>query len=53
MAALPGENKRSEAGFSLVELLLAAALGVGLCVVMLQGLLTDGTHGQRLSRLYR
>lgn len=53
MAALPGENKRSEAGFSLVELLLAAALGVGLCGVMLQGLLTDGTHGQRLSRLYR
>jgi hypothetical protein len=44
---------RSDTGFSLVELLVAASLGMGLCAVMLQGVLSDGTHGQRLSRLYR
>ena len=53
MAAVQVSTKRSDAGFSLVELLLAASLGLGLCGVMLQGLLSDGTQGQRLSRLYR
>ena len=53
MAPVRVSSKRAAAGFSLVELLLAAALGLGLCGLMLQGLLSDGTQSQRLSRLYR
>ena len=53
MAAVRVSSKRAAAGFSLVELLLAAALGLGLCGLMLQGLLSDGTQSQRLGRLYR
>jgi type II secretory pathway pseudopilin PulG len=43
----------ADAGFSLVEVLLAGALGVCLCGVMLQSLLSDGQNSQRLSRLQR
>ena len=53
MAAVRVSSKRAAAGFSLVELLLAAALGLGLCGLMLQGLLSDGNQSQRLGRLYR
>ena len=53
MAAVTVSGPHSDAGFSLVELLVSASLGVALCGVMLQGLLSDGSHGQRLSRLYR
>jgi hypothetical protein len=53
MASLQVSIKRSDAGFSLVELVLAASLGMGVCGLMLYGLLSDGTHSQRLSRLYR
>ena len=53
MASVQGFPRRAAAGFSLVELLLAAALGLGLCGVMLQGLLGDGNQSQRLSRLFR
>ena len=53
MAAVRFSKKRVDAGFSLVELLVSAALGLGLCGLMLQGLLSDGTQSQRLGRLYR
>ena len=53
MASVQASHNRSDAGFSLVELLLAASLGLALCGLMLQGLLSDGIHSQRLSRLYR
>jgi len=41
------------AGFTLVELLLALALGLCLSGVMLQGLLADGQNSQRWTRLLR
>jgi type II secretory pathway pseudopilin PulG len=44
---------RREGAFSLLELLLALALGLVLCGVMLQGLLADGQTSLRLSRLVR
>ena len=53
MAAVRFSKKRVDAGFSLVELLVSAALGLGLCGLMLQALLSDGTQSQRLGRLYR
>jgi len=44
---------QSRGGFSLLELLLALALGLALSGVMLQGLLADGQTSLRLSRLVR
>jgi hypothetical protein len=41
------------AGFSLLELLLALALGLVLSGLMLQGLIDEGHNGQRLARLLR
>ena len=41
------------AGFSLVELLLAFALGLSLCALMLQAVLAEGHNGQRLARIWR
>ena len=43
----------SAAGFSLVELLLAFALGLSLCALMLQAVLAEGHNGQRLARVWR
>jgi hypothetical protein len=40
-------------GFSLVELMLALCLGLGLSGVMLQGLMADGQNGARFSQLLR
>lgn len=40
-------------GFTLVELLLACALGMGLCAAMLQLLMLQGHQGERLVRLLR
>ena len=51
MASLRLSPRPADAGFSLVELLLAAALGLCLSGVMLQSLLSDGQTNQRLSRL--
>ena len=44
---------RSGAGFSLVELLLALAIGCGLTGVLLQALVGEGANSQRLGRLLR
>ena len=44
---------RRSGGFTLVELLLACALGMGLCAAMLQLLLLHGHQGERLVRLLR
>ncbi len=44
---------RREGAFSLLELLLALALGLVLSGVMLQGLIADGQTSLRLSRLVR
>ena len=41
------------AGFSLVELLLAFGLGLGVCTLMLQAVMAEGHHGQRLARALR
>jgi prepilin-type N-terminal cleavage/methylation domain-containing protein len=40
-------------GFSLVELLLALAIGCGLSGVLLQALVAEGQNGQRFGRLLR
>jgi hypothetical protein len=53
MALVRLSPKPVDAGFSLVELLLAGTLGVCLCGVMLESLLSDGHNSQRLSRLQR
>jgi hypothetical protein len=44
---------KDAAGFSLLELLLALALGLVLSGLMLQGLIDEGQNGQRLARLLR
>jgi hypothetical protein len=44
---------KDAAGFSLLELLLALALGLVLSGLMLQGLIDGGQNGQRLARLLR
>lgn len=44
---------RHSAGFSLTELLLAMALGLSGCAVILQSVLTEGQNGQRLARVMR
>ncbi len=44
---------RSEAGFSLVELLLALAIGCGLSGVLLDTLLLEGRNSQRFGRALR
>ena len=44
---------RGEAGFSLLELLLALSLGMVLSAVALQSLLADGQRSQRLGQLFR
>lgn len=49
----PTPNVEAEAGFSLLELLLALGLGVVLSGLMLQGLIDEGQNGQRLARLLR
>ena len=41
------------AGFSLLEVLLALALGLALSGALLQGLIDEGRNGQRLARLLR
>jgi len=53
MASLRLSPRPADAGFSLVELLLAAALGLCLSGVMLESLLSDGQTNQRISRLQR
>lgn len=45
--------RQPSAGFSMLELLLAFGLGLGLCALMLQGVLAEGQNGQRLARLLR
>lgn len=49
----PIPSSDAAAGFSLMELLLAFALGVVLSGLMLQGLIDGGQSGQRLARLLR
>ena len=44
---------RGEAGFSLLELLLALSLGMVLSAVALQSLLADGQRSQHLGQLFR
>ena len=44
---------RGEAGFSLLELLLALSLGMVLSAVALQSLLADGQRSQRLGQQFR
>jgi len=44
---------KGEQGFSLVELLLALAIGCGLSGVLLQALLAEGASSQRFGRLLR
>ena len=44
---------RGEAGFSLLELLLALSLGMVLSAVALQSLLADGQRSQRFGQLFR
>ena len=46
-------SSEDAAGFSLLELLLALALGLVLSGLMLQGLIDEGQNGQRLARLLR
>jgi len=48
-----GPRRQRTAGWSLLELLLALSLGLGLCGVMLQALVQDTTLGARLVRLVR
>ncbi|MFM1812155.1 MAG: hypothetical protein RLZZ336_1093 [Cyanobacteriota bacterium] len=45
--------RRRAAGFSLLELLLALGLGLGVCALMLQSVMAEGQNGQRLARLLR
>lgn len=45
--------RQPSAGFSMLELLLAFGLGLGLCALMLQSVLAEGQNGQRLARLLR
>jgi hypothetical protein len=49
----PIPSSEDAAGFSLLELLLALALGLVLSGLMLQGLIDEGQNGQRLARLLR
>ena len=51
--ARKGNGGRSVTGFSLLELLLALALGLLLSTLMLQTLLVHGTTSERLMRLLR
>ena len=44
---------KGEQGFSLVELLLALAIGCGLSGVILQALVAEGATSQRFGRLLR
>ena len=46
-------SRSPAAGFSLVELLLAFALGLSFCALMLQAVLAEGHNGQRLARVVR
>lgn len=48
-----GRGGFTRGGFTLVELLLAGALGMGLCTAMLQLLMLHGDQGERLVRLLR
>ncbi len=43
----------AEVGFSLLELLLALAIGCGLCVLVLEVMATEGRNSQRLGRVLR
>ena len=53
LARLPAHRRGAVPAFSLLELLLALALGMLLSGVMLQALLAEGQNGSRLSRLLR
>ncbi|MCP9824422.1 prepilin-type cleavage/methylation domain-containing protein [Synechococcus sp. EJ6-Ellesmere] len=46
-------RRQASAGFGLVELLLAMALGLMLCGVVVQALLGEGRNAQQFSRLVR
>lgn len=48
-----GSGRAGGRGFSLTELLLALALALPLCGLMLQALLAEGRNGERLVRLLR
>ena len=45
--------KHESRGFSLVELLLTLVIGCGLSGWLLQTMLSEGRHGQRVGRLWR
>ena len=45
--------KHESRGFSLVELLLTLVIGCGLSGWLLQTMLAEGRHGQRVGRLWR
>ena len=47
------KRARGDAGFSLLELLLALSLGLVLSAVALQSLLADGQRSQRLGQQFR
>ena len=53
MSRIRAQHNRSTAGFSVLELLLAFGIGVGLCALMLQSVWAEGNNSQRLARVLR
>lgn len=53
LAAGSRRRATTQAGFGLVELLLAMTLGLGFCGVVIQALVGDGRHAQQFSRALR